>query len=91
MIVSAYVPASWGSDEEVLPEPFRELVRTSVADRPTVLISFGNPYLLSAVPDVGSYLLAWGDRDVSQRAAVAALFGEEPVGGRLPVALPPFH
>lgn len=91
VIVTAYVPASAGSDADVLPEPFRALVNESARTRPTVLVSFGNPYLLSAVPDVGSYLLAWGDRDVSQRAAVAALFGEEAIGGRLPVALPPFH
>jgi CubicO group peptidase (beta-lactamase class C family) len=40
---------------------------------------------------VRSYLVAWGDREVSQRAALAALFGEQPIGGRLPIPLPPFH
>lgn len=91
VVVTAYVPPSAGSDEDVLPEPLRELIMASAETRPTVLISFGNPYLLSAVPEVGSYMLAWGDRAVSQRAAVAALFGEEAISGRLPVALPPFH
>ncbi|MDX1495337.1 MAG: serine hydrolase, partial [Longimicrobiales bacterium] len=91
VIVTAYVPASAGSDQDVLPEPLRELVRESAESKPTVLISFGNPYLLAAVPEVGSYMLAWGDRGVSQRAAVVALFGEEAISGRLPVALPPFH
>jgi beta-N-acetylhexosaminidase len=91
VIVSAYVAPSAGSDADALPEPLRSLVTEAARTRPTVLISFGNPYLLSAVPDVGSYLLAWGDRDVSQRAAVAALFGEEAVSGRLPISLPPFH
>ena len=91
VVVTAYVPASAGSDEEVLPEAFRTLVNEAARTRPTVLVSFGNPYLLAAVPDVGSYVLAWGDRAVSQRAAVAALFGEEPISGRLPVPLPPFH
>lgn len=91
VIVTAYVPASAGSDEEALPEPLRALIDSAAALRPTVLVSFGNPYLLSAVPEVGSYLLAWGDRDRSQRAAVAALFGEEAISGRLPIALPPYH
>ncbi len=40
---------------------------------------------------MGSYLLAWGDREVSQRAALKALFGEEAISGRLPIPLPPFH
>jgi beta-glucosidase-like glycosyl hydrolase/CubicO group peptidase (beta-lactamase class C family) len=91
VIVTAYVSASAGSSEDALPEELRELIDTAAASLPTVLVSFGNPYLLSAVPDVGSYMLAWGDRDVSQRAAVAALFGEEAISGRLPIPLPPFH
>lgn len=91
VIVSAYVSAGAGSGETALPERLRELVATSVASIPTVLLSFGNPYLLSAVPDVGSYLVAWGDRPVSQRAALAALFGEAEISGRLPITLPPFH
>jgi beta-N-acetylhexosaminidase len=91
VIVSAYVAASAGSSENALREPLRELITQSATTKPTVVISFGNPYLLAAVPDVSSYLLAWGDRDRSQAAAVAALFGEEAVTGRLPIPLPPFH
>jgi beta-glucosidase-like glycosyl hydrolase/CubicO group peptidase (beta-lactamase class C family) len=91
VVVSAYVSPSAGSGEEALPEPLRELVARSAAARPTVLVSFGNPYLLSAVPELGSYLVAWGDREVSQRAALAALFGEQAISGRLPIPLPPFH
>lgn len=91
VIVSAYISAGAGSGESALPPPLRALVSASVESVPTVLISFGNPYLISAVPDIGSYMIAWGDRAVSQRAALAALFGEEGVSGRLPIALSPFH
>ena len=91
IIVTTYVPASAGSTEDALPEPLRELIDVAVDTKPTVMVSFGNPYLLTAVADVGSYVLAWGDRDRSQRAAVAAIFGEEAMTGRLPISLPPFH
>ena len=91
VIVSAYVPPTAGSRPEAVPAGLRALIAASAPSRPTVLVSFGSPYLLSAVPDVGSYLLAWGDREVSQRAALAALFGEQPITGRLPIPLPPFH
>ena len=91
VIVSAYVSPSAGSGPEALPERLRELVAASVGARPTVLISFGNPYLLSALPEVPSYMVAWGDREVSQRAALVALFGEEAISGRLPIPLPPFY
>jgi beta-glucosidase-like glycosyl hydrolase/CubicO group peptidase (beta-lactamase class C family) len=91
VLVSAYVSPGAGAGPDAVPDPLRELVAGSVAARPTVLVSFGNPYLLAAFPDVGSYLVAWGDREVSQNAALKALFGEEAVTGKLPIPLPPFH
>jgi CubicO group peptidase (beta-lactamase class C family) len=91
VVVSAYVSPRAGSGPEALPDSLRAVISDAAESRPTVLLSFGNPYLLSAAPEVGSYLLAWGDRPVSQRAALKALFGEEAVSGRLPVPLPPFH
>jgi beta-glucosidase-like glycosyl hydrolase/CubicO group peptidase (beta-lactamase class C family) len=91
VVVSAYVPPSAGSRPESVPAGLRALIAESAQSRPTVLVSFGSPYLLSAVPDVGSYLVAWGDREVSQRAALTALFGEEPISGHLPIPLPPYH
>jgi CubicO group peptidase (beta-lactamase class C family) len=91
VLVSAYVPPSAGSRRQALPAPFRLLVEQSAVTRPTLLISFGSPYLLTALPDVSAYLIAWGDREVSQRAALAALVGEQAIGGRLPIPLPPFY
>lgn len=65
--------------------------RVTATGKPVVLVSFGNPYLLNGLPDVGAYLMAWGGREVSQRAAARALLGEAPITGRLPISLPPFH
>ncbi len=91
VIVSAYVPPTAGSGPDAAPAPVRALVAEAAADKPTVLLSFGSPYLLSAFPTVGTYLIAWGDRGVSQRAALHALFGEAPISGRLPIPLPPSY
>ena len=89
VIVSVYVPPSVGSGEDALPESLRALVNETTTDKPTVLLSFANPYLVRALPNVSSYLVAWGDREVSQRAALGALFGEEKITGRLPIPIPP--
>ncbi len=59
------------------------------AGKPVVAVSFGSPYLLDSFPSVPAYLLAWGGVDASQRAAARALLGEIPIGGRLPISLPP--
>jgi CubicO group peptidase (beta-lactamase class C family) len=91
VLVSVYVPPSVGSGPGALPEAFKDLISGSAAQRPTALMSFASPYLVQALPDVGTYMVAWGDREVSQRAAVAALFGEEPISGRLPIPLPPSY
>jgi beta-N-acetylhexosaminidase len=55
-----------------------------------IVVSFGSPYLFSAFPSSPAYLLAWGGAPVSQRAAAAALLGEIPITGRLPISIPPF-
>jgi beta-glucosidase-like glycosyl hydrolase/CubicO group peptidase (beta-lactamase class C family) len=89
VIVSVYVPPSVGSGEEALPESLRALVNETATDKPTVLLSFASPYLVRALPDVSSYLVAWGDREVSQRAVLGALFGEQAITGRLPIPIPP--
>lgn len=56
--------------------------------RPHVVISFGNPYLLLAMPETPAYMIAWSPFQVSLRAAARAVSGTIPVGGRLPISLP---
>lgn len=58
---------------------------------PVVAVAFGSPYLLLEFPAIGTYLAGYGPQEVVQEAAVAALFGEAPVSGRLPVTLPGLH
>ena len=56
---------------------------------PHVVISFGNPYLITAFPDTQAYLLAWNGSEVSQRAAARALLGQFEIAGRVPTRIPP--
>jgi beta-N-acetylhexosaminidase len=58
--------------------------------RKVIVVAFGNPYLLREIPEVPAYLLAWGPFPLSQRAAAIALIGEEPIGGVMPISIPPF-
>jgi len=64
------------------------LERVMKLGKPTIAVSFGNPYELSGIRDVQSYVCAYGDVDPSVDAAVEALFGEIDVGGRLPITIP---
>jgi beta-N-acetylhexosaminidase len=44
--------------------------------------------MLSGFPDVDSYVCAWRYSDEAQKTAAAALFGEFPIKGRLPISIP---
>ncbi|MEO8398329.1 MAG: glycoside hydrolase family 3 N-terminal domain-containing protein [Ignavibacteriaceae bacterium] len=56
--------------------------------KPSVVISFGNPYLLSLFPEASTYLCAYGDPPVSQTAMAEAIIGENKIQGKLPVTIP---
>jgi beta-N-acetylhexosaminidase len=55
---------------------------------PAVLVSFGNPYLLSLFPKVNSYICGFGDTKATQRALLKTLRGEIVIKGTLPISIP---
>jgi hypothetical protein len=91
VVVSLHVTAVSYSGSVAVPEEVAELIQDLAQARiPHIVISFGNPYLVRDFPDVQAYMLAWSGTEVSQKAAVQALFGAIPVRGRTPTAIPPF-
>ena len=58
---------------------------------PHVVISFGNPYLISSFPETQAYMLAWNGSEASQRAAAGALLGKFEIVGRVPTGIPPLY
>jgi hypothetical protein len=71
-----------------LPEPLIRVINDSNGDRPTMVVSFGTPYLLSQVPRISGYLIGWTDNPLTEEAVAAALGGAA-ITGRLPIELPP--
>lgn len=57
-------------------------------NKPTILISLGNPYILSDIPDAPAYICSYGRVAVSQKAVVDAMLGRINISGRLPVSIP---
>ena len=89
VIYSVAVRARSGKGSVALP-PVGKRLASELAKRQVsfLVISFGNPYMLTAIPEVPAYLLAYSPFPVSQRAAAKAVFGEIEINGRLPVSLP---
>ncbi|MBR9989814.1 MAG: hypothetical protein KFH98_08675 [Gemmatimonadetes bacterium] len=68
-----------------------EAIAAIALRRPTIVIAFGNPYVIQQLPQIGTYVVAWAPWDPAQSAAARALLGRAPVGGRLPIPIPPWH
>jgi beta-N-acetylhexosaminidase len=89
VIFSVAVRARSGKGSVALPAAGKQLAERLIYRKlPLVVVSFGNPYLLLAMPESPSYLLSYSPFPVSQRAAAKAVLGEIEINGKLPVSLP---
>lgn len=72
-----------------LPDSGVTILRELLANnKKTVGVSFGNPYILSAFPDLKTYIVAYGDMTPLQSAAARSMFGMLEPNGKLPITLP---
>lgn len=72
-----------------IPEAAVTLIGSAALSQPTILVSLGNPYLITNLPEVGSYLIGWRANVVTEQAVARALAGETAITGRLPISIPP--
>ena len=54
----------------------------------TAVVAMGSPYIISQFPEVQTYLCTYSNVKASEMSAVKAMFGENPMTGRLPVTIP---
>jgi beta-N-acetylhexosaminidase len=72
-----------------LPDSGSDILRGLIASsKPVIGVSFGNPYILGAFPDLKTYIVAYGDMPGLQKAAGRSIFGLQDITGRLPISLP---
>jgi beta-N-acetylhexosaminidase len=90
LIVTADRPIA-GRGSIGLPLRLTALISASARTLPTVLVSLGNPYLISSLPEVGSYLIGWRANPVVEEAVARALAGAAPITGHLPISIPPSY
>lgn len=58
------------------------------AGKPVIVVGLGMPYELTAVPEIETYVAAYGFRDANLKGIGPLLFGRAQARGRLPVAIP---
>jgi beta-N-acetylhexosaminidase len=92
IVASVFVRANSGSGRLDLPAELVRLLQdlariTARTSTPLVTTFFGNPYTAAFVPELPAILLTYDLYDVPELAAVHAIAGEAPIGGRLPISL----
>lgn len=89
VLVALFVrPRSGRGTLEIPAEGKAAIAALLGSGKPVVAVSFGSPYLLRDVPDLPTYLCAYGPQALVQSAAVRALWGEAQIEGVLPVTIP---
>ena len=90
VLASMYGRVRSGAEISVgLPKQGARALKELLARKaPVVGVSFGNPYLLQSFPELGTYVVAYGDMPSLQRATARAILGHSDVTGRLPISLP---
>jgi beta-N-acetylhexosaminidase len=93
VVAGIYVRASSGSGRLDLAPQLEQFLKdiaraTERRKQPFVSVLFGNPYTAMGMPEAPAVMLTYDFSDASERAAIKALAGEIPIGGKLPIALP---
>lgn len=90
VIVGSYLAPSYAAASAGTAAPVIDFIHALTRRRSnTILVNFGNPYLFQQVPEISTYVVAWGGFPLSQRAAARALLGATPITGLLPISIPP--
>jgi beta-N-acetylhexosaminidase len=79
-----------GEHDLVVPAMAQEIAaRVADVGKPTIVVSFGDPYAPARLPIASTYLAAWQPRSAhAQVAAARAIAGVAPISGTLPIDLP---
>lgn len=89
LIVALFVRVTDRKGSVGLPNDQVAFVRRLIAsEKPVIVACFGNPYLVAKFPEARTWLAAFSNTEVAQRAAARAMFGQIPIGGRIPVSVP---
>jgi beta-N-acetylhexosaminidase len=90
VVIAPYVRRVEGEGRFAIPQQVAAWIDEVARRRPTVVVAFGNPYVIRQFPGVTSYLVTYGVGDDLERAAAGALLGQQKISGRTPVSLPGF-
>jgi beta-N-acetylhexosaminidase len=90
VVISTHVRTIEGTGRFAVAPIVAQWIDSLATKERVIVIANGNPYVIRQFPRVQSYMVTYGVGDALERAAVRAVLGAEPIGGRAPISLPGF-
>ena len=90
IVITTHVRTIEGTGRFAVAPVVAQWVDSLATKQRVIVIANGNPYVIRQFPRVQSYMVTYGVGDALERAAVRAVLGVEPIGGRAPISLPGF-
>jgi len=88
VLMASYLAQQWDQASAGVPDGLGALV-TAIQrrEKPLIVLGFGNPYLGSQLPQIGTYVVAWNGSRASQLAAARAVLGQQQFNRYIPIAM----
>lgn len=89
ILLPVYVSVRSGQGTIAIDEDQLDFINAVLKlNKPTVIMSFGNPYIFAEFQDAETYLCSYGSPDISEEAMFNAITGNIKIEGKLPVSIP---
>ncbi|MFC1528186.1 glycoside hydrolase family 3 N-terminal domain-containing protein, partial [Candidatus Neomarinimicrobiota bacterium] len=89
VIINVFAKPSAGKGTVMLNENQTTFIKIlSEKIKNTVMISYGNPYIIRDFPNIPTYLCAWENQVDLQEAGARTILGVNGVNGKLPISIP---
>ncbi|MEX0722486.1 MAG: glycoside hydrolase family 3 N-terminal domain-containing protein [Gracilimonas sp.] len=88
VIIGSFIYLRFGQSIHLAPEQLSFLQRIVKMNKPSLLVSFGNPYVLSDLKEADAHVLGWYNSSQQISGVVPALFGASTITSNLPIEIP---
>lgn len=88
IIIGSFIVVRSSREVQVQPDQLEFIQELTSQDIPSVLVAFGNPYVVRDIPGADVHLMAWASGSSQVEQSVPALFGASDVAGQLPIQIP---
>jgi beta-glucosidase-like glycosyl hydrolase/CubicO group peptidase (beta-lactamase class C family) len=88
VMIASYIGLRFAQEIQLSGKQSTFLRRLTALGKPSVLVMFGNPYLVAELAATDAHVMGWASTNLQMSAVAPALFGASAVNGRLPIEIP---